>query len=73
MFCQSTTQSKTELSEIDRCLQELEKFCGGLKIASENQHQFSIVLDDLLNNIVNYAYEDDGKEHVIDVLFLSDG
>jgi sigma-B regulation protein RsbU (phosphoserine phosphatase) len=61
-----------ELSEIDRCLTALEEICGRFGLPPEIRNNFSVVLDDLLNNVINYAFED-GGEQVIDVVLSTDG
>jgi sigma-B regulation protein RsbU (phosphoserine phosphatase) len=60
------------LSEIDRCLAGLREICERFELPQEVQNNFSIVLDDLLNNVVSYAFED-GEEHIIEVVMSTDG
>lgn len=61
-----------ELGEIDRCLTALQEICQRFELSPEIQNNFSVVLDDLLNNVISYAYDDEG-EHVIDVVLSTDG
>jgi PAS domain S-box-containing protein len=61
-----------DLAEIDRCLEALEEICRRFELPAEIQNAFSVVLDDLLNNVINYAYKEDG-EHPIDVVLSTDG
>lgn len=61
-----------ELSEINRCLRALEEICARFDLPAEIQNNFSTVLDDLLNNVINYAFDDD-DEHLIDVVMSTDG
>jgi len=61
-----------ELKEIDRCLAALEEICTRFRLPAEIQNAFSIVLDDLLNNVISYAYREEG-EHIIDVVLSTDG
>jgi PAS domain S-box-containing protein len=61
-----------ELAEIDRCLASLGEICERFELPTEIQNNFSVVLDDLLNNVINYAYEERG-EHIIDVILSTDG
>lgn len=61
-----------ELQEIDRCLAALQEICQRFELPSEIQNNFSVVLDDLLNNVISYAYGDEG-EHIIDVVLSTDG
>ena len=61
-----------ELAEINRCLSALEEICERFRIPPEIRNNFSVVLDDLLNNVISYAYDDD-DEHIIDVVLSTDG
>lgn len=61
-----------QLSEIDRCLQALGEFCDRFHLSDEVKNGVSIVLDDLLNNVINYAFQDE-EEHLIDVSLATDG
>jgi len=61
-----------ELGEINRCLIALEEICDRFGIPPEIRNNFSVVLDDLLNNVISYAYDDD-NEHIIDVVLSTDG
>ena len=60
-----------ELPEIDRCLRALEEFCDRFHLSDEIKNGVSIVLDDLLNNIINYAFQDEEK-HIVDVAMATD-
>jgi sigma-B regulation protein RsbU (phosphoserine phosphatase) len=61
-----------ELTEINRCLEALTAFSDRFELASDIQNAFSIVLDDLLNNIISYAFDDD-EQHLIEVMMSTDG
>ena len=61
-----------ELGEIDRCLTALEEICKRFELPPDVQNNFSVVLDDLLNNVISYAYDDE-DEHIIDVVLSTDG
>jgi sigma-B regulation protein RsbU (phosphoserine phosphatase) len=61
-----------KLAEINHCLTALEEICERFKLPPEIQNNFSVVLDDLLNNVISYAYDDD-DEHIIDVVLSTDG
>lgn len=61
-----------ELKEIDRCLASLQEICQRFNIPEEVQNNFSVVLDDLLNNVINYAYPK-GSSNTIDVVLSTDG
>jgi anti-sigma regulatory factor (Ser/Thr protein kinase) len=64
-------QLKNELAEIERALQAFDAFAQRTNLSAETRNDVSLLLDDLLNNIVNYAVEDEG-EHVIEVSFRTD-
>lgn len=64
-------QLKNELEEIDRALQSFTEFCKLTKLDNDNQNSVSIVLDDLLNNVISYAFEDSNK-HEIEVSYCAD-
>ena len=61
-----------DLREIDRCLAALQEICQRFELPPEIQNNFSVVLDDLLNNVINYAYDDE-SEHIIEVVLSTDG
>jgi sigma-B regulation protein RsbU (phosphoserine phosphatase) len=61
-----------DLAEIDRCQAALEEICERFELPAKIRNDFSVVLDDLLNNVINYAFEEDG-EHFIDVVLSTDG
>ena len=50
----------------------MEGFCERHKIPDPARQKVSIVLDELLNNVVTYAFKDD-EEHIIDVNFVLTG
>ncbi|MHC4212705.1 MAG: PAS domain S-box protein [Planctomycetota bacterium] len=57
-------QLKNDYSEIDRANQQVKEFVELLGVETRFRRQLNIVFDELLNNIVSYAYEDD-EEHEI--------
>jgi anti-sigma regulatory factor (Ser/Thr protein kinase)/HAMP domain-containing protein len=64
-------QLKNELTEIDRALQSFATFCKRTQLTEDMQNSVSIVLDDLLNNIINYAFEN-SEAHEIEVSYRAD-
>ncbi len=54
------------MAEIDRCLEALREFCDRFDLSSDTRNDVGVVLDDFLNNIISYAFEDD-DEHLIEV------
>jgi anti-sigma regulatory factor (Ser/Thr protein kinase) len=71
MQAQEDLQLSNKLEEIDRCLQAFASFCNRILLTEDMQNSVSIVLDDLLNNIISYAFED-SEEHKIEVSFRKD-
>lgn len=61
-----------DLKEIDRCLAALEEICERFNLPAEIKNAFSVALDDLLNNVISYAYKEEG-DHIIDVVLSTDG
>lgn len=62
---------KNKLEEIDRIHNKFKTFCNRTKLSKEINQSVSIVLDDLLNNIISYGFQD-SEEHIIEVSFSSD-
>jgi PAS domain S-box-containing protein len=58
-------------AEIDRCLQSFGEFCDRFNLPPEVRNDIGVVLDDLLNNIISYAFEDE-EEHLIEVSLATD-
>lgn len=57
---------KNDIKEIDTATLELEKFCSSAGIPNAVMMNMSIVMDEIINNIVSYAFNDKG-EHIIQV------
>ncbi|MCK5686666.1 SpoIIE family protein phosphatase, partial [bacterium] len=53
-----------DLSEIDRVKQDFSAFSEQNQIPTTIRRQFNLVFDELLNNIISYAYSDDKKHHI---------
>ena len=60
---------KNQIEELTRVEEKFEEFCEQYQIPDSARQKVSIVLDELLNNIVNYAFMDE-EEHMIDVNFV---
>jgi PAS domain S-box-containing protein len=60
-----------DTAEIDRCLNSLNEFCNRFEISNEARNDIAVVSDDLLNNIISYAFDDE-EEHLIEVSFATD-
>ncbi len=63
---------KNQISELAVVEERFETFCQEFKIPDMARQQVSMVLDEMLNNVVNYAYRDE-DEHIIDVEFVLSG
>ncbi len=59
---------KNEISEISRVCDEVKKFCDENEISHETYHDIILILDEMVTNIINYAYPD-GREHTF-TLFM---
>ncbi|MHC4940876.1 MAG: ATP-binding SpoIIE family protein phosphatase [Planctomycetota bacterium] len=53
------------LEEIQRCNEEFAAFGERLGLASTVLRSVGVALDDLLNNVVSYAFDDDAADHEI--------
>jgi len=61
-------EAKAELSEIDRINQEFSDFSDQHDLGAAVAQKVSIALDDLLNNVISYGFDDD-EDHVIQLAF----
>ncbi len=60
-------EARADLSEIDRINQEFAVFAGEHDIGMAAVQKVSIALDDLLNNIISYGFENN-EDHVIQLI-----
>jgi len=60
-----------EMAEIDRCLEALREFSDRNNLPPDVRNDVGVVLDDLLNNIISHAFEDQ-EEHLIEVSLATD-
>jgi anti-sigma regulatory factor (Ser/Thr protein kinase) len=63
---------KNQITELAVVEEKFEAFCQEYGIPDLARQQVSMVLDEMLNNVVNYAYRDE-DEHIIDVEFVLSG
>ena len=61
-------QARTEVSEIARIIQEFEGFADTQQLPSVISQKVSIALDELLNNIISYGFDDD-EDNGINIQF----
>jgi PAS domain S-box-containing protein len=59
---------KNQLEELSRVEEQFESFCEEYQIPDAARQKVSVVIDELLNNVVSYAFPD-GEEHIIDLRF----
>jgi PAS domain S-box-containing protein len=60
---------KNQITELAVVEEKFEAFCLEHDIPDLARQQVSMILDELLNNVVNYAYRDE-DEHIIEVEFV---
>jgi sigma-B regulation protein RsbU (phosphoserine phosphatase) len=63
---------KNQITELAVVEEKFETFCQEYKIPDLARQQISMVLDEMLNNVVSYAYRDQ-EEHIIDIEFVLSG
>ncbi|HSG44221.1 MAG TPA: PAS domain S-box protein [Anaerolineales bacterium] len=63
---------KNQIDEMAVIEDKFEAFARKQGIPDEDRQKVSIVLDELMNNIISYAYQDE-KEHIIEVQFVLTG
>jgi sigma-B regulation protein RsbU (phosphoserine phosphatase) len=59
-------EARADLSEISRVNQELSVFAGEHGLGEAAVQKVSIALDDLLNNIISYGFDDE-EDHIIQI------
>jgi sigma-B regulation protein RsbU (phosphoserine phosphatase) len=63
---------KNQIAEMVVVEEEFETFAHKHNIPDEVRQKVSVVLDELLNNVISYAYRDE-EEHIIEVQFVLTG
>jgi anti-sigma regulatory factor (Ser/Thr protein kinase) len=56
---------KNSLSEIERLAQVVDNFGRQHQIEAHIVSNMKLALDEILTNIISYAYEDDGEHHIV--------
>ncbi len=57
---------RNEVDELERADTQFAQFTAKHKISKEIQQKFQVALDEMLNNVVSNAYQDDGV-HIIEI------
>ncbi|GHT90565.1 hypothetical protein FACS1894122_01160 [Alphaproteobacteria bacterium] len=57
---------KNKIDEFDRIAENVQSFCTEHKIPEERFQSISLILDEVVTNVMNYAYPD-GKEHTFTI------
>lgn len=57
---------KNEMNEIAKAVDKLQEFCNANKIPDNSGKKLYIVFDEILSNIIHYAYNDDDI-HLIEI------
>jgi len=60
---------KNQIAEMELVEEKFEAFAKQHNITDEVRQKVSVVLDEMLNNVISYAYRDE-KEHIIEVVFV---
>ncbi len=68
MSAHQSIQIPNDRDQIDSVRKFFDQFGEENQLSEKVVHDIQMALDELLTNIVNYGYEDDG-EHIIDVRF----
>jgi len=61
-----TFKLKSNLSELDKLCEQLEKFGQSLGLSKKSIFEINLALDELFTNIISYGFGDD-DEHLIEV------
>lgn len=59
-------QIRNKLSELSLVTDQVVSLIDRYKLSKKQAHDIFLVIDEILSNIINYAY-DDGNEHFIDI------
>lgn len=63
---------KNDVNEIARLCDEVKKFCEDNKVSDEKYHDIVLILDEIVTNVINYAYPDGGT-HTFTLDLRKDG
>jgi anti-sigma regulatory factor (Ser/Thr protein kinase) len=63
---------KNDLSELEKIIQQFDVFSAQNRLPVKIKNAVDLVIDEIINNIITYGYDDD-EEHYIDVtIFIKD-
>lgn len=62
-------QLKNDLKEVPVLIDQLYDLAKNNHLSQRFVHHLSLVLDELVTNIINYAYQNSFKEHIIQIEF----
>jgi anti-sigma regulatory factor (Ser/Thr protein kinase) len=68
-----TVEIKNELSEIERMARLVDDFGRRHRFNAETTHDLKVALDEILTNIISYAYADAGEKPIVTRLSLDQG
>jgi sigma-B regulation protein RsbU (phosphoserine phosphatase) len=68
-----TVEIKNELSEIERMARLVDDFGRRHRFNAETTHNLKVALDEILTNIISYAYVDAGEKPIVTRLSLDQG
>ena len=63
---------KNDINEISRVCNVIKDFCDTNRIPSDKYHDIVLILDEMLTNVISYAYKD-GKEHTFTLDIAKNG
>jgi anti-sigma regulatory factor (Ser/Thr protein kinase) len=64
---------RNDLSELATLSRNLEEFATSLGLAKRTLFQLNLVIDELVTNIINYAYRDDAEHRITVIVRLDQG
>jgi anti-sigma regulatory factor (Ser/Thr protein kinase) len=65
-------QIKNRISEITQVSQSLSDFCTKHQLPKKTMNDLDLALDEILNNIINYGYDDQSEHEISIQLYLAE-
>ncbi|MDR2268058.1 MAG: ATP-binding protein [Holosporaceae bacterium] len=56
---------KNDINEVSRICDEVQAFCEKEGVSEEKYHDLALILDEMITNVINYAYPDGGEHTFI--------